>query len=123
LARELLQVHNVLRIPELIRIFSDNVKTDLALGSILWYANELSNIDSENITFLTMPNLEALIGGVYYQVIVLDEWLEMVNTYLNPWLTRGVEIEEENLRTWVWKDGVVQLVGEGITFMPWVAEE
>jgi len=122
LARELLQVHNVLRIPELIRIFSENVDTDLALGSILWYANELSNIDSENITFLTMPNLEALIGGVYYQVILLDEWLEMVNAHLNPWLERGVEIGEENLRTWAWKDGTVQLVGEGITIMPRVTE-
>ena len=56
-------------------------------------------------------------------MILLDECLEMVNAYLNPWLERGVEIAEENLRTWAWKDGVVQLVGEGITFMPWLGGE
>jgi len=117
LARELLQPRNILRIPEIVRIFSENVETDLAVGYILWLAQQMSYIESENITFLTMPNLEAQIGGVYYQIIELDEWIEMINAYLNPWPGR-VEIQEENLRAWAWKDGVVQRVGEGLTFTP-----
>jgi len=115
LAGELLQPRNILRIPELVRIFMDNVETDLSLGSIVWFAQQLSYIDSEDITFLMMPNLEANIGGISYQLIVLDEWLEMLNAYFNPWLNQtGFEFQEENLRVWAWRDGVAGLVGEGL---------
>jgi len=113
LARELLQIQNVVRIGEIAGIFMDHVRTDLELGAIAWYAQQLMSMDSENITFLTVPHI---FDGPYV-ILILEEWLEMINTYLNP-NPLLFEIREENLRVHAVKDGVVQLVGEGRTFTP-----
>jgi len=114
LAGELLQIGNVARIGDIARIFTEYVETDLYLGNIVWFAQQLMSMDSENITFLTIPNYEAVINGGYYQVIQLEEWLEMLNAYLNP---SAYEIREENLRVFAWTNGSVQLVGEGLAFV------
>jgi len=111
LARELLQVHNITRIPEIAGIFTEYVRTDLELGSIIWYAQQLMNVDSESISFHTVPHD---FWGAYV-VLILDEWLEMLNTYLKPF---PYEIYEENLRVHAFQDGIVQLLGEGRTFTP-----
>lgn len=110
LASELLQIRNVTRVREIARIFSERVRTDLGLGHLLWFAMRLMDVDREDIHFLTIPNYEARIRGLDYQVIVLEEWLEMINAYLNP---HPFEVWEENLRVHAWKNGSVQLVGEG----------
>jgi len=111
LARELLQIRNVTRIGEIAGIFTEHVRTDLPYGTIAWYATQLMDMDSENIVFLTVPHY---LEGPYV-ILILDEWLEMLNTYLKPF---PYEIREENLRVHTWKDGIVQLVGEGMTFTP-----
>ena len=115
LAGELLQIQNVTRIGEVARIFMEHVETDLYIGNLIWYAQQLMSIDSEDITFLTMPNYEANLYGISYQVIELEEWLTMLNTYFNP---TPFTIGEENLRVVAWKDGFVQHVGQGLTFTP-----
>ncbi|MCL2588770.1 MAG: hypothetical protein FWD84_05105, partial [Oscillospiraceae bacterium] len=58
---------------------------------------------------------DAWVGGVSYQVLDLEAWLELVNTYLNPF---PVPITEEHVQAFTWRDGSVQLVGEGFTLTP-----
>ena len=114
LAAELLEIRNPLRIGNIARVFVEHVETDLSLGNLMWFAQQFMGIDSEDINVLMIPNAAANIGGVWYQVIQLEGWLEMVNTHLNP---SSREVREENLRVFAWKNGVVQQLGEGRTLI------
>jgi len=112
LAGELFQIRNLTRIGSMARIFSEHVETDLHLGNLMWLAQQFTHIDNEDITFLMMPNYAANIGGIWYQVIQLEAWLAMINTYLNPFSS---VVREENLRVFAWNNGQVQQLGAGHT--------
>ena len=115
LAGELLQIRNPIRINNMARTLVTHVETDLDLGNLVWFAQQFMGMDDEDIHFLMIPNEAASIGGIWYQVIQLEQWLAMVNTHLNP---GSREVREENLRIWAWKDGRVQQVGAGLTLSP-----
>jgi len=120
-AAELLQIRNVTRIGELAGIFIDHVDTDMPIGSLIWLATQLMDMDSDNINFLLMPVEEGIwLGGVSYVALLLEEWLEMVNAYLNPtpW-----PVTEENVRVFTRVNGTIQLVGEGLSFSGTEEEE
>jgi len=110
-AREVLQVRNVVQIPSWVRIFSEHVSTDIPLGSLLWIANQLSGMDTENINFHTMPvEVDIWIHGGNYVILGdLDEWLLMVNNYLNPF---SIPVTQDNVRVYTRvAGGGIQLVG------------
>ena len=115
LTAELFQLRNVTRVGSVTRIFSAYVETNLHLGNLMWLAQQFMRMDNEDIRFLMIPNYAANIGGVWYQVIQLDPWLGMINAHLSP---ASLEIREENLRVWAWKDGSVQRTGAGLTLTP-----
>ena len=104
-ARELLQIRNVGRIGDLAGIFFEHVDTDLPLGSMVWLATQLMDIDDEDINFHMMPNV---VGN--FVVLELEEWLELMNAYFNPF---PVLVTEENVRVFVQRGGAAQLTGGG----------
>ncbi|MCL2567999.1 MAG: LCP family protein [Oscillospiraceae bacterium] len=109
LAGELLQARNVTRIPTLARIFTDNVDTDIPLGTLVWLANQMYGLDTENIRFHTAPTeYNVYIFGGSHGVVDLEPWLEMINAYINPtpW-----DVELENIRVVARVNGVFQAVG------------
>ena len=53
------------------------------------------NLKEGDITFITLPeNYNDSVKGLSYCTIKLDEWLEVINEYINPF---NVEITAENL--------------------------
>ena len=114
-AGELLQVRNITRIPTLIDIFVSYVDTDLDVRELAWFADQVRNIDSEDINFHTLPgDYDAWIGGISYVIIDPDEWLLMVNSYLYPFPER-TPVTLENVRLWVRAPGGLSLVGDDIS--------
>ena len=93
-ARQVLSLGNLPQLPEMIRIVLDNTDTDLTSGNMAFYAQEFLKLDSANIRFHTVPFEEACIRGGSYVSIRLGEWVDMINTYLNPFSTA---VTEENL--------------------------
>ena len=85
-AEKVFSLTGVMKIPEFARILSDNVKTDMQLGEMVWFGNEVLSIGMENIQFSTLPGgaKNHVFGGSYY---VLDPaaCLEQVNSGLNPY--------------------------------------
>ena len=80
---------SISKLTTLADIFIKYVKTDLTLGEVIWFGQEFLKIDAENVSFQTIPgDTEAAIyhGGqwVSYVTIYVDEWLEVLNTKLNP---------------------------------------
>ena len=116
IASDLLQIRNVTRVHELANIFIDYVRTDLPIGSLLFYALELMDMDSDEINFMTLPgNYDYWRNGASYVLVELEEWLEVINTYLNPF---PVAVTEQNIRILGYRDGVFQSIGEGQSLTP-----
>ena len=64
----------------------NEVNTDIdSAFHLLWFAQRFFELEPENITFATTPHvMNDFIVNRGYVVIVLDEWLEMLNEMLNP---------------------------------------
>ena len=80
---------SISKLTSLADIFIKYVKTDLTLGETIWFGQEFLKIDPENVSFTTIPgNTEGSVyhGGqwVSYVTIYVDEWLELLNSKLNP---------------------------------------
>ncbi|MDR2665157.1 MAG: LCP family protein [Oscillospiraceae bacterium] len=86
-AKQILASKNSIKVLDIANIFINYVKTDMTLQNIIWLASELYKLDSENITFTTMPgNYIDQVNGDSYVTIYVDEWIELINEKLNPFL-------------------------------------
>ena len=84
MAAQFLKLGNIPNLNDAIKIFQDNVNTDLTANNIAFFAREFLKLDKENIRFHTMPGRGVMIRGGSYLEIVLDEWIDIVDNYLNP---------------------------------------
>jgi len=93
--KKCLSISSVFKIDDFADIFKKYVDTDLTTGNIIWYVQQLMNLKEGDITFLTVPeNYNDSVRGLSYCTIYLDEWLEVINEYINPF---NVEITADNL--------------------------
>ena len=96
---QLLKVQNVTKINQFVKVFQDNVETDMSFTNILWFAQKavFGGLSVENVNFITMPgNYNATaysyavskeIGKNNWQSYVTpnaDELLKLVNEQLSP---------------------------------------
>ncbi|MDR0936586.1 MAG: LCP family protein [Oscillospiraceae bacterium] len=92
IAKQAFRPENLLKVNDFAKIFAENVKTDLTVGNIAWYAGELMGMDTSNIEFLTMPaNTNDYLNGISGCMVYVDEWLKMLNEKLNPYNTEITE--------------------------------
>ena len=81
----------------------DNMETNVSVGNIVYLLQEFMSLSSEDITFQTIPNrMDGMIYGLNYVMPLIDEWLVMLNEYLNPFDT---EITESNIDMISYIDG------------------
>jgi LCP family protein required for cell wall assembly len=80
-----LKLNNVDNLFAAAKILVANAETDLSYGNMQWYAQEFLKMSMSDISLATMPGDYSLTyhSGSYVGIKV-DEWLEAVNTYLNP---------------------------------------
>ena len=83
--KQLFSVENLFSIPELIGILSETCSSDLELGEMTWFAMQVSEIGSENITFETIPVTTGEYQGYSYCFAVEDGTLDLVNRTVNPY--------------------------------------
>jgi LCP family protein required for cell wall assembly len=84
-AEKLFSLQSVIKIPEFARIFFANVKSDLSLGEMVWFGNQLHAIGTENIHFTTLPGeAKDVYGGSYY-VLDKEACLALFNESFNPY--------------------------------------
>ena len=77
-------------------ILAENLNTNLSASNIAWFMRQLMNCSSRDIHFYTMPSEGRLLQGYSYAVPRLWEWLDMVNSCLNPFET-PIEMWNMNL--------------------------
>ena len=82
----LLQPANILRIPELITIFNENVHSNLSTGNIIWLANQLNEIGgTEALSTYTLPTSGSLRLTHWYEILDGPAIVELVNRTINPY--------------------------------------
>lgn len=83
-----MSTRNIITLMNIAASVLDNCETDLALGNIQWYGEKLLKMSMEDISFHTVPVTGVNIVSNYrnsYVTINVDEWIEMVNSTINPY--------------------------------------
>ncbi len=94
-AEQILEKKDSIKISALIDIFLNDVDTDLTLGNLGWLAKEFFKMDAVNISFETIPaEYNDSVNGDSYCTINVNEWLNVINTKLNPF---DFEVKAEDL--------------------------
>lgn len=97
--KQTLQPQNIIRIPELIRLFNENVVSDLAVENMLWLGQQavLGGLSADDVEFCTMPYL-GVSQGRYRNRIYPNQakLLEIINGKLNPFVEK-VTVRELDL--------------------------
>ena len=103
-AEQALQFGNIANIGEIYSAVMENTETNVSLGNIMFLLEQFLKLDGEDISFHTIPNrMDGMINGLNYVMPLIDDWVVMLNEYLNPF---DVEITKENLNMISYIDGV-----------------
>jgi LCP family protein required for cell wall assembly len=93
--RELLSPRTITRIPELVRIYQENVNTNLTAFEIAWFVEQLPGLHAESLlTTYSLPIARTIRQG-WYEIPDAEKTLELVNRTINPFIQ---DIRPEMLR-------------------------
>ena len=95
---QLLQVKNLTKLNQFVKVFQNNVETDMTFTNILWFAQQavFGGLKVENVNFVTMPNTPVSCWSRTYQnyqsyvVPNAQELLDLVNSDLSPFVEPSV---------------------------------
>lgn len=82
-AQQMLQPSNLSKVSTYAKIFNQYVKTDLNLGNLAWFGQEVIQMGTGNINFYTLPGEWSGAKGRY--MLDTAAAVEMVNRCLNPY--------------------------------------
>lgn len=84
-AEQTLRIGNLTKIRQFAEIFSEYVDSDLSVGNMIWFGQQFMKLDSEDISFYTLPNSTGTFRNQSYVTLHEDELLTLVNATLNPY--------------------------------------
>ena len=91
-AKQTLKLSNVPKLGEFVDIAKENLETDLDVGQMLWFGQQLMTLSEEDIQFHMLP---VDIGAMYhdgdYALVRQTEALELINETINPYLIPRTE--------------------------------
>ncbi len=83
---QFISLGNIPNVGKVIDILTESLDTDLSAKNIAYFMRQALMCKLEDISFDTMPNAPKTIGGYSYAVIVLYNWINMINEHLNPYV-------------------------------------
>jgi LCP family protein required for cell wall assembly len=85
-AKQTLKLSNLTKVSKFANIFAEYVKTDLALGEIMWFGEQALKLDTdEGIEFHTLPIVVGSYKSLSYVFVTESEALELINSTINPY--------------------------------------
>lgn len=94
MAKKVLQLQNMTKIGEFIRIFMDNVTTDLKLSDMMWFASKALSVDVDAINSSTMPYVDiGRFRGAYYFLADPEQTVPLINEQFNPY-NRDITLDD-----------------------------
>lgn len=96
--KQILANKNSINVITLANVFLRDVRTDLQIGHLTWLGREFLKLNVENVNFTVLPGAIDWARGADYVTIFVDEWLEIVNSKLNPW-SKEITAEDVSILT------------------------
>lgn len=94
MAKKVIQLQNITKVGEFVKIFMDNVETDLKLSELMWFASKALSVDVETMQSSTMPYTDiGKFRGAYYFLANPEEIVPLVNDQFNPY-NRDITLED-----------------------------
>ena len=85
-AKQMLQLDNVDKIPEFAEIFGNHVDTDLSVANLIWLGEQALSVGVDGVTFHTLPGDGAgWYKGRSYYVLDAQATMELINAHFNPY--------------------------------------
>ena len=84
---QFLTLGNLPHARRIFQILAEGLDTNLTAANIAWFVRQAMQCDKDNIRFFTMPGYGKAIQNFSYYVISPYQWLEMINSALNPYET------------------------------------
>ena len=85
-AEQILAKRNSISVGDFAKLFLRDVKSNLELSHLIWFGNEFMKLKADDINFHILPgNYWDFTETSWYVTIYVDEWLEIVNEYINPY--------------------------------------
>lgn len=88
-----LSIQNVTKINDLARVFTDNVKTNLTINNLAWFADKaMGSLSVDDVSFCTMPCQNGRVWSrnyhqkLSYVVPKTQELVSLVNERFNPYI-------------------------------------
>ncbi len=91
---ELMKPQNILKVPQFIDIFNENVYSDIKVENMLWFAEQFNKIKgTEALSTYTIPTIGTSGKPSYYEYLDEAGIIELVNTTVNPY-KKDIEVKD-----------------------------
>ena len=117
MAKKVLQLGNMTKVGEFVKIFMERVETDLKLSDLMWFASKALGMDADTIQSCTMPNEAHTFRGGSYVFANGEELVDLVNRQFNPY---SRDVTEDDLQIMVrHKDGTASVTNGELLDSRW----
>ena len=90
-AEQFIRLGNIPNVSKVTRILAENTDTNLSAANIAYFIRQALRCSPENIHFYTAPNTPQEVHELSYTFLDLYDWLDMVNSTINPYTTPVTE--------------------------------
>ena len=90
-AEQFISLGNIPNIGKVTKILAENTDTNLTAANIAYFIRQALMCNPEDINFYTAPNTPQDVQQLSYTFLDLYNWLDLVNTALNPYTTPVTE--------------------------------
>ena len=90
-AEQFIRLGNIPNVSKVTRILAENTDTNLSAANIAYFIRQALMCSPENINFYTAPNTPQEVHELSYTFLDLYDWLDMVNSTINPYTTPVTE--------------------------------
>lgn len=99
--RQTLQMGNLFKIGEFAAIAEQNLESDMNMGQMLWFGEQLMKLAEEDIEFNILPvDIGALYRKADYALVRTEEAVELINATINPYLEPRTSEDLDIIRLW-----------------------
>lgn len=86
-AKQMISLGNIPNLRKVLDILQENLDTNLTAANIAFFIRQALMCKPDDINFYTTPVASKTLGeGYSYAVIILYQWLDMINNYINPFV-------------------------------------
>jgi LCP family protein required for cell wall assembly len=97
MGKQAVSLGNLFKLGEFLRIAEENLITDLSGTSMTWLATTVLGYGVECLSFYTLPTGSVRYNRGWYEHVLVDEALELINRTINPFV-REITAEDLDIR-------------------------